>query len=428
MSTPRSTPMNKLSNIFNPYSLLFLGVFIEYFPTFYNSEKPALNIGPISLYITDFSILFLFAFALFNITKPQPRLSLKKNLVGKNIQIIFGLFFVYSIFKWFIQSEHDTGSIRMMLAFATAYIFLFFFPMHMGRQKILRNLLFLLVLFQVYIFILHIYAFSTQGFILHILSGGFLSMLSLLYFFLVIKNNLLKFSPTVTFFLKASIIITYFMVGHRSGLIALMLGLIALYFFSKKTVMKEVAALMPILILGIGMAFIISPNLLTKISERAATTFDTKQDTYQGRFYNVFKILELSKHHPIIGKPLVTNETVRTMKLKTGSGNSTTGVSQLVVTPHNLVLEWLLYYGWLGVLFGSLLIIISSQYIYRFLRTHKYNRQCYQIGVIVLCTMIHNLFYALTNVTTSSIFATFFLYFPIIMLIAISRNEKTYCK
>jgi len=419
--------MNKLLNTFNPYSLLFLGVFIEYFPTFYDQPKPSINIGPVSLYITDISFLFLCLYALFSILRGQPHSPSRRGIDGKSIQIIFGLFFTYSCFKWLIQSNHDIGSIRMMLSFTTAYLFLFFFPMHMGRKKLLSNLLILLVLFQVYIFILHLYGFATQGYKLHILSGGFLNILGLIYFLLVSKNNLLKLPPTITYIIKALVIITYFMVGHRSGLIGLLLGLIVLSFFSRKVAIKESFTLILIVVVGAASALMISPEIVSKISERAMTTFDSKQETYQGRYYNVFKVLEISREHPLIGKPLVTNETRQLKKLSAVKGNSVTSITQLVVTPHNLVLEWLLYYGWLGVLLGSSLTILSVRYIYRFLRTHKYNRQCHQIGVAILCAMTNNIFYALTNVTTSSIFATFFLYFPLIMLIAISRNEKTYC-
>ena len=99
---------------------------------------------------------------------------------------------------------------------------------------------------------------------------------------------------------------------------------------------------------------------------------------------------------------------------------------RLVVTPHNLILEWLLYYGWIGVLLGLSLIIACIRFTKQFMRENKLNVKRYQIGVMISCAMIHNLFFALTNVTASDVFSTYFLYFPIVVLMSISRNEESY--
>lgn len=420
--------MRKLASIFNPYSLLILAVFVEYFPSFYQAPKPSIRLGPVDLYITDIAFIFLLGYAVFGLLRGQPRSSSKGKNLGRGVQIIFALFFAYSFFKWWIQSDHSTGSIRMMLSYAVAYLFLFFFPMLISRKENLRRLLFLLVLFLGYIFLLHIYAFATEGYKLHILSGQFLTMLGPLFFLAIKENDLFKLSVKMSLIVKGLIVITYFMVGHRSGLIALLLGLGVYSFYHKKAVLKEIVALTIIILVSVSIAAIVSPKTLSGVGERASTTFDSSQGTYQGRFYNIFAVLQLSEDNPLIGKPLVTNESVEMKRMKVTRGGVTIAVEQLVVTPHNLILEWLLYYGSIGALLGLTLIIAAFRHIRRFLRANKSNVRCHQLGVIMLSTMAHNLFFALTNVTTSNVFSTFFLYLPLVALVAISRNEERYCK
>jgi len=419
--------MKKQISIFNPYTLFILAVFVEYFPSYYNDPKPIINLGSIHLFVADIAFAFLLIYAFLKFLSGQIRSSSKSTNTGRGVQIIFALFFAYSCFKFLLQSNFDTGSLRMMLSYTLAYLFLFFFSLHITRKEEIRKLFLFLILFLIYIFSLHIYAFSTEGYKVHILGGEFLSMLGILYFLAIRENALLKLSATQSLFVKALVITTYFMVGHRSGLIALLLGLIVYSFYYKKSAAKEMVLLLTIVFVGAVAATIVSPKILSNLGERASTTFDSSQDTYQGRFNNIFTVLELSRDNPLIGKPLVTNETRQMKAMSVTRGSMTTTSIELVVTPHNLFLEWLLYYGWIGVLLGVFLIISAFRFVKRFLREHKGNIQCHQMGVIILCTMAHNLFFAFSNVTTNNIFSTYFLYFPLAILIVIGRNEDGFC-
>lgn len=420
--------MKKQASIFNPYSLFILGSFIPYFPLFFRVEQPSISLGHVHLFVSDIAFVFLLLYALFKYLVGQTRPSLKRRNMGRTVQIIFALFFLYSCLKFLLQNKYDTANIRMMLSFTPAYLFLFFFPVLITRKEEIRKLLIIMVVFLVYIFILHIYAFATQGYVIHILGGEFLSVIGILYFLAMKENELLKLSSTQSFIVKALVVTTYFMVGHRSGLIALLLGLIVYSFYYKKSAIKEISVLIIITIVSVVGALVVSPHILSGVEKRASTTFDTSQDTYQGRYNNIFIVLELSKNHPFIGKPLVTNETREMKEMKITTGNMTSTESVFVVTPHNLVLEWLLYYGWIGVLLGLSLLIAAFRLIKRFLREHKGNIRNHQIGVILLCTMTHNLFYAFSNVTTMDVYTTFFLYFPLVILVALSRSEENFCK
>ena len=164
-----SNSLNKISNIINPYTLLLAGVFIEYFPTVYNNVKPSISIGPVSLYITDIAVIFL---ALSVVASFSVKSSRVEN-PGRGIQLMFLIFFLLGCLKWVLQSAHDINSLRVLAAFSSAYLFLFFFPSQVNTASKLRNLIAGLIVFVIYIFVLHIYGFATQGFKLHILSGGF---------------------------------------------------------------------------------------------------------------------------------------------------------------------------------------------------------------------------------------------------------------
>jgi len=415
--------MKKQATLFNPYGLLFMAVFLEYFPSYFQKPKPTILIGPIHLFITDIAFLWLVGaaglLALGSRSRNRGR--------GTGIRVIFLTFFLYSCFKWAIQSDLSTGSVRMMVSYAFAYMFLFFFPQYITTKKSLNTLLSILMVFLVYIFILHIYAFATQGYKLHILSGGFLTMLGLLYFLAMQKNGFLKLSTVQAFIVKALVVGTYFMVGHRSGLVGLLLGLITYSFFYKKTAIKEIFVLITVMLVGAAAVLIVSPKMLEDIKDRTSTTFDTSQDTYQGRYNNIFTVLELSQHHPLIGKPLVTNESVEMKSMDVTSGSLTTQETQLFVSPHNLALEWLLYYGWIGVTLGGILLVAIFQYFRRFFKAHDPTSDCYKMAVILVCTVVHNFFFAFSNVTANDLFYTFFLYFPVVILVAMGSNPKQYC-
>jgi len=131
---------------------------------------------------------------------------------------------------------------------------------------------------------------------MHILSGGFLTMLSLLYFLAASGPHVLSLSSKVSFCVKALVIMTFFMVGHRSGFVGLLLGIVTLAFFNKRQAVKEAAAFILIAVMGAGVAIILSPDIVLKLSERASTTFDTGEQTYQERYHQIFLITRITPH------------------------------------------------------------------------------------------------------------------------------------
>ena len=142
------------------------------------------------------------------------------------------------------------------------------------------------------------------------------------------------------------------MVGHRSGLIALMPGIAALMFFKKKLAIKEIRIIAILSLIGFGFGITVSPQILSKVVDRESTTFVSQQDTYQGRYYNLFRVYDAAKQHPVIGKPLTTTETRQDKRMNIKKGNMTVTGEGYVITPHNLIFEWLYYYSWIGAILG----------------------------------------------------------------------------
>lgn len=418
--------MKKQASFFNPYSLLVLGIFVSYFPAYFlhKARPPSIMLGPVHLYIGDFAFLLLLVYAFVTFVGgggDRVHTDRRTKTSGRTVQIIFGLFFMYGVIKWLIQGTIDTANIRMALSFIPAYAFLATFPLIIKRKGDLKVQIYLLIAFVLFIFLMHIYAFATEGFKVHILGGKFLSMLSVVYFLSLKENDLLRLSPIMSIVVKGLAVITFLMVGHRSGYIGLLLGLMIYSLFYRKTAVKEISIVVLITVIGAGAAFLVSSKGVEHVEARASTTFSTTNRTYRDRLNDYLWILEEPKEHPWIGKPLVTNETLDWKEIQVTKGNITTSVSKDVLTPHDLVLEWLVYYGWIGVFLGSALMIAAFRFIKRFLHRHKDDVRSYRIGVAAVCAMAHNVFFALTNVTAMSVSSTYFLYFPLAMLMVVDR-------
>ena len=413
--------MNNLLKVFSPYGLLYVSAFLEYFP-FYRSHRPSISLGPVDLYITDIALMLL-CMKTFFIFMSGRRLTMHhKN--AKAILVIWGMFFLLGWFKWGIQSDHTIASIRMSLVFLSAYLFLLFYPLHMNGKIILQRTVLVHTIFLVYIFIMHIYAFATRGFITHILGGEFITILALLYFLLLWDNNIIKLSKNSKIVLRCLIIATYIMVGHRSAFIGLMLGLAAYSFCNKSRVLKELFMVFVIMVSSGVVVYVIAPHFINKITERAETTFDVEQETYRGRFNNIIPVLQASANNLIFGKQLTLRETVSEVSVKRREGWRDVSEEILVLTPHNFILEWIYYYGLIGLLLGCMLFYFCIKFIRKFMREVKDNELLSGLPVIISCCMIHNTFWAFTNVTIMSVYSLYFLYLPIVLLMVVARDQE----
>ena len=414
--------MNNIIRLFSPYGLLYIGVFLEFFPPFFRSYKPSISLGPVDLFVIDLALILLCMKTFLMLINGRSGSSVNKN--GRAILIIFGAFFLYGWIKWGIQSDHTIASIRMTLVFVTGYLFLSVYPMHVNASQMLQRTVFVHTIFLFYIFAMHVYAFSTQGFKMHILTGEFLTILALLYFLLLWDNDIIKLSKSTKLLLRCLIIATYVMVGHRSAFIALILGL-AFYAFSHKSRALKELFIVLVLMAGSGViAAVIAPDLVSKLTDRASTTFDVKQDTYQGRLDNVLPVLQASAHNLLLGKQLTLRETITEITVKSKKDWRSVSEKKLVLTPHNLILEWIYYYGLIGLFLGGLLFYYTIRFIKNIKKEAKNNEVLTSLSVIISCCMVHNIFWAFTNVTTMSVYSIYFLYLPILLLIVAARNKS----
>lgn len=65
MQVPGKQSMKKQSILFSPYGLLFMAIFLEYFPGYFQQPKPNISLGPVHLYIPDIALLWLLGTAGF---------------------------------------------------------------------------------------------------------------------------------------------------------------------------------------------------------------------------------------------------------------------------------------------------------------------------------------------------------------------------
>jgi len=383
-----------------------------------------MTIGSIDIHPSDISFLALsFTCILIILNLVITRQPVKVRLQNTNPFVLALMsLYVYIIIKYFINGEYSVSSLRMLLKYSGGYIMLLFVPIFVNNVKSIRHMLTIGLLFAVYIFFMHIHRFYLLGYGLHILGGSF-AYFTMPMFFMLSDNSCLakinsKFSKTI----KVLIVLTVFMAGHRSAFIAFLASIFVFsYYRGLKKMANELFIVGVVLCFAFAVIFYANSSIIIKSIERASTTFDVQQDTYQGRWNNIPQIIEKAKKNPWIGIPLGEDlhRGVQPWPIKTGNITSTRMIH--VGTPHNLILEWLYRYGIVGVIIGIGILIISFKECFRFLKKYEKNEMIYNFGVAILCAWIFNLIFSFCNTTTSSMFNTFFLYWPLVLLITIDR-------
>ena len=389
------------------------------------TEQFSITFGPVSMYCLDFCFLMLLLCYLLSFFE---QIKYQNVAVGKNkyhtLLWLFFLFYVFITIKFLIQNPIGIATLRTWLMFSSGYLFIIYFPISVKTLRSLKQIVFTGICFVIYIFMLHIYSYIKFGYKLHILSGTFIPILGALFFILSVENKLFGVKPLYSYFIKILILITYFMCGHRSGIIALFFGYIILIFMQRKIFIVQQIALIGFILFAVVIAmYFISPSLTSKLTERLMTTLDSKQETYQGRFYNVARVITFSKEHPLIGLPLIEGGWTR-FQYKVSEdhrGHSSSKTCRGIV-PHNFLLEWIYYYGYLGLLIGLMILAICFKSIITFLLKYRDDSVYYQIGLGIFAGWVHNIIYLMCNASVSSVYNVFFLFFPVLMLAPLEKN------
>lgn len=414
----------RLLNKALPIYLFLYAYFLCYWSIGNQGRQLSITIGTIDIYPPDISFLALsFTCILIILNLIITRQTVKVRLQNIN-PIMWALMslYVYIIIKYFIDGEYSVSSLRTLLKYSGGYIMLLFMPILINNVKSIRYMLIIGLVFAVYIFFLHIYRFYLFGYGLHVLGGSF-AYFTMPMFFMLLGNGCLpiirpKFSKTI----KVLIVLTVFLAGHRSAFIAFLASVFVFsYYRGLKKIANELFIVGLVLCFALPVVFYANSSIIIKSIERASTTFDTEQGSYQGRWNNISKIIERAKRNPWMGVPLGENITggYEAWPVKTGNITSTRMIP--VVPPHNLILEWLYRYGIVGVFIGMGILTTSFKECFRFLKKYEKSEMMYNFGVAILCAWIFNLVLSFCNVTTSSMFHTFFLYWPLMLLISIDR-------
>ena len=212
------------------------------------------------------------------------------------------------------------------------------------------------------------------------------------------------------------------MVGHRSAFIGLLFGIIMLGFYEKQKFLLQTSLIIGFIVTAIFIAPLVKPSLTEKILERASTTFDTSQRTYIGRYRNIYLVLLESKNYIWLGKKY--GSLYNKIQTKQRHGNNVISGTEIVIVPHNVILEFIYFYGYPGFFIGCISILFCFIASHKYMQKHKTNPLKYRIGVSMICAWAHNLFYGLCNVTTMSVYTVFCFYLPILILISADRAES----
>ena len=407
------------------YQFLIVVIAIDYLPRHYRKEQFSIEFGDISIYLIDICFLAMIFLYLFSLVKNEiiEKVNANKENNFRAFLLPFCSLYLFILIKLLIQSPLNIATIRAWLIFSAGYLFVLFVPFFIKSLNDLRRLIVTGSLFAIYIFILHFYNFSVQGYKIHILSGNFLTLLGTMYFILSTGSTLLRINLIFSYLVRILIITTYLMVGHRSGFIALIIGMLFLIFLpEKKMFFQHFLILFAFLLIILLAMSLFAPSLTSKLMDRASTTFDTQQETYQGRYYNVFKVINYSNEYPILGKPFDSNLSRFTVKVKEKKNSIVYNYKSHAIVPHNLILEWLYLFGYPGLLIGLSILMVSYKMIKKFLMKYRDQASYYRIGIGMLCAYVHNLFYALCNVTSMSVYTVFCLYFPLALLVSLEHN------
>jgi len=401
------------------YYFLIAIMAIGYLPPYFRKKHISIPIGHVDIYLIDICLVVLIVTYLVSAMMGRNRTPSRKS--EPLLWLFFALYLLIFV-KVLVQSSMDTATIRLWLNFSAGYIFLILFPWSMTSMEDLRKILILGCGFALYMALLHIYNFSVHGYKLHVLGGDSLRLLGLVYFLLIVGQRFFRINVVLSYAIKITILAVYFMVGHRSGFIALLLGLMVLFFLKeKRTFFLEVTIVSSISIVLLVSALIFAPRVTDEMIARAKTTFDTSQQTYQDRYHNIFTTITYATHERFFGHPLDINYTryLVTEKEKRNGIEFKEKVRGLV--PHNLLLEWLYFFGWGGFAIGMGILWSSSRLFRRFLKEYRGDPDIYRVGIGLLCVWIHNLFWANSNTNCSNIYNIFFLYLPLVIIISISR-------
>jgi O-antigen ligase len=209
---------------------------------------------------------------------------------------------------------------------------------------------------------------------------------------------------------------------------ALFLGLGALWYLRKRGsggFLRIAVACILMLVVVAGLS-LTRPDVASKTLERASTTLDRDQKTYVGRWENAFRILRASAANLIVGIQYGERESRIRVEMEVKYDYySGVEVAEAVV-PHNLILEWIYYYGAAGLVIGIFMMGSAFAMLFGMVRKDRETNEFDDLGICAFSSFVFNLFFALCNPTTSAPYDVFFLYLPVAFAgaVQIAYSEK----
>jgi O-antigen ligase len=389
--------------LWRPHLLLYLLILNTQFPIFKNKM---IALGPVNVYPKDlFFLLFIVSFTavlINNRFRTRQFLNIhdaQKPLVVLVIGYIC-LHIVYLIMA-ILQGVPLDSSIRRFLQYSDC--FYFFLPLFFLKdEKQFRNMLAFIVIVACLYPIWQLHDFTSTG--RHYLtSSGTIrlagsqaaSILACGLFAILIWMRGPK-----QYVLAAIPILSIILIGHRSGFLALSIGLLLLFFWMKQigksflfAYTTVIFALLSFIVLDAFLGY----DFLSDAMQRGSDTFSTTNKTTLGRFCSIKNNFYVFLNKPLFGigydydnlsKIFVDSLTID------ANPNDIAIAKKNVLHPHNFFMKFLSHTGLAGTSLILLIIFSAFRYCHIYIFSKKHLRNA---GIFVLCSLTFFIVMSLMN-------------------------------
>jgi O-antigen ligase len=371
-----------------PVLIIYYLVFITFLPYSWN---PKLSVGPVNIYLSD-GVLVVWGLVL--IVSIFNHLLRRKNineLIPSGLSPVWIILLYLFMHMTFMVLAYINGValdaiVRRFIVYSGCIFF--FFPLCFSKEKVgyRRLLLFLIVIvlvypiYQIYAYlVIGHYGLTSSGTARLDGSGGTYTIAAALFAILIWKRGPSKYVLSIL------PILSLILIGHRSGLVALIIGLTMLFILRKEFV-KGAAYLygltLSLLLFLVGLDYFLGTQFLYEGTTRAGDTFNAADKNVVGRAYAIVGNFQVFLSKPILGIGYNYEDLAKSFNVS--------------IHPHNFIMRFLSHTG----LVGTTLIISFIVLIYKKAwAVFKYSSSMKDFGIFVLCSITFFLIFSLMNTT-----------------------------
>ncbi len=397
--------------VIRPITLIYLLVTITFF-NFIGIFK--FSMGPVNIYLSDMLLFLCIVFLSIKVFDNLLRKKSIADLIPPKTNLIILLLFLYLIMHLvFMISAYMHGLspdsiIRRFLPYSSC--FCFFYPMFFVKNEaqVKRLLLFTVILALIFpIWQIYGYCFTSQHFItssgtVRLTGSSAIHLMGAAIFAILLwKRGVAKY------FLAIIPMVALLLIGHRSGIMALVLGLALLFILRKefvKAAFFSYSALIGVLLFILGLDYFLETSFLSESITRTSDTFNTADENVVGRSHAIINNFKVFLSKPVLGIGYNYEDMAKSFNLLI-SPNIKNAFYNNIISPHNFIMRLLSHTG----LVGTTLIISFIVLIYKKAWTvFKYLPSMKDFGIFAICSITFFLILSLMNTTFFTPGATLF--------------------